>query len=63
MDTNSIVTNEQCGQRVESFLKELGFIDRSHFVEESTWCGLNQGYVLDVAMMIQSDDDLVQSAR
>ena len=58
MIMNSIVTNEQCEQRIQSVVKELEFTDRNSLVENSTWYGLNQGYVLDV---MNSSDDLVQS--
>ena len=53
---NSIVTNEECEQRVQSVRKELGFNDRTDRVEDSTWFGLNRGYVLDVKTMNLSDD-------
>ena len=59
-DMNSIVTKEQCGQRIQSVLKQLGFIDRKNLAEDFTWHGFNQGYVTDVITMILSDD-LVQS--
>ena len=60
MDMNSIVTNEQCRQIIQSVLKELGFDDRNYFVEDSTRYGLNQGYVLELTTMNLSGD-LVQS--
>ena len=41
-------------------MQELGFIDQKNFVEDSTWYGMNRGYVIDVTTMNLSDD-LVQS--
>ena len=46
MDMNSSVTNEQCEQRIQSVLKELRFTDGKNLVEDATWYGLNQGYVM-----------------
>ena len=54
MDMESIVTNEQCEQEIQSVLKELGFTDRNNFEEASTRYGLNQGHVLGVATTNQS---------
>ena len=48
IDMNSIVTTEQCEQRVQSVLKELG--------EDSTGHRWDEGYVLDVTTMNLSDD-------
>ena len=60
MDMNSIVMNEQCEQRIQSFPTELVFIERNYFVEDSTWYGLNQGCVLGLTTM-NLGDDLLQS--
>ena len=60
LDMHSIVTNEQCDQRIQSVLTELGFTSRNYLVWDSSWYGLNQGSVLDVTTMNLSDD-LVQS--
>ena len=60
IDMNSVVTNEQCEERIQSVVKTFGFTCRINFVEDSTWCGWIQGYVFDVATMNLSGD-LVQS--
>ena len=60
MDMNSIVTNEQCEQIIQSVVKALGFTDRKNLVEHSTWYGLIQASLIDVTTMHLSDE-LVQS--
>ena len=55
MDMISIVANEQCQQRIQAVLNELGFTDRRNFVEDATRYGLNQGFVLDVTTMNLSE--------
>ena len=60
MDMNSILTNEQCEQTIQSVLKDLGFTVRKNLVENSTWYGLIQASVIDVTTM-NLIDELVQS--
>ena len=55
MDMNSTVPNEPREGRIQSVLRELGFTDRN-FQEESTWFGLNQGYVFDVTTLDLNDE-------
>ena len=57
---NSIVTDEQCEQIIQSVLKELGFTVRKNLVQHSTWYERNQASVIDVTTMNLSDE-LVQS--
>ena len=44
MDMNSIVTNEQCEQIIQSVVKELGFTDRKNLVEHSTLYGIDSSF-------------------
>ena len=60
MDMNSIVTNEQCEQIIQSVLKELGFTVRKNLVENSTWYELNQASVIDVTTMNLSDEPVLR---
>ena len=55
MDTHSIVTSEQCERRITYVAKELGYMDPKNLVEQSTWCGLAPGCVIDATTMNLSD--------